>query len=281
MQQFERPISVGMYSQPVTDITGALLARVSGPVAAYNWLVLLSFPLVCGRSLPACAPSGAFAGGRDRRRDGLRVLPVPSGARRLSPAHRANAMAAAVPARAVALSRRGHAGSGRLSWRRDAGRDALELLRWLDRRRHHPGRRGRVLARHAAGSTRGRMRRLARHRRQPRADRRLRDGVRARTRPAPSSRTARRSRFHEPTCSSTARNGGAISFRRSRIPLLGATAHRMWNAAGVRDGLLEQQVSLGWGIVALGAHRRRSRWLMPQSAAGVARARVRSSSSSP
>ncbi len=34
-----------MYSQPVTDIAGALLARVSGVVAAYNWLVLLSFPL--------------------------------------------------------------------------------------------------------------------------------------------------------------------------------------------------------------------------------------------
>ena len=35
-------------------------------------------------------------------------------------------------------------------------------------------------------------------------------------------------------------------------PLLGATAHRVWNAVGVREGLLEQQVSLGWGIVALG-----------------------------
>jgi len=35
-------------------------------------------------------------------------------------------------------------------------------------------------------------------------------------------------------------------------PLLGATAHRIWNAVGVREGLLEQQVSLGWGIVALG-----------------------------
>ena len=35
-------------------------------------------------------------------------------------------------------------------------------------------------------------------------------------------------------------------------PLLGAAAHRFWTAAGVREGLLEQQVSLGWGIVALG-----------------------------
>ncbi len=35
-------------------------------------------------------------------------------------------------------------------------------------------------------------------------------------------------------------------------PLLGATAQRVWNAVGIREGLLEQQVSLGWGIVALG-----------------------------
>jgi hypothetical protein len=35
-------------------------------------------------------------------------------------------------------------------------------------------------------------------------------------------------------------------------PLLGATVRRFWTAVGVRDGLLEQQVSLGWGIVVLG-----------------------------
>ncbi len=35
-------------------------------------------------------------------------------------------------------------------------------------------------------------------------------------------------------------------------PLLGAYAERLWHAVGVREGLLEQQVSLGWGIIALG-----------------------------
>src|SRR5476649_1953358 len=45
MEQLGRPISVGVYSQPVTDVAGALLAHISGVVAAYNWLVLLSFPL--------------------------------------------------------------------------------------------------------------------------------------------------------------------------------------------------------------------------------------------
>ena len=45
MQQFARPMSLGMYLQPVTDLTGAAIARTTGAVAAYNWLVLLSFPL--------------------------------------------------------------------------------------------------------------------------------------------------------------------------------------------------------------------------------------------
>src|SRR5512147_3207442 len=47
MEQFSRPIVLGVsiYSQPLTDVPGALLARLSGPVAAYNWIVLLTFPL--------------------------------------------------------------------------------------------------------------------------------------------------------------------------------------------------------------------------------------------
>jgi hypothetical protein len=45
MQQFGRPWSLGLYWQPVTDLTGAALSRFAGPVAAYNWLVLLTFPL--------------------------------------------------------------------------------------------------------------------------------------------------------------------------------------------------------------------------------------------
>ena len=68
-------------------------------------------------------------------------------------------------------------------------------------------------------------------------------------------------------------------------PLLGATAHRIWNAAGVREGLLEQQVSLGWGIVALGLIAV-FRWLVPGDAGDDSRRRrasraFRFSSSSP
>lgn len=45
MEQFGRPIASGLPAQPVTDLAGALLAGASGPIAAYNWLVLLTFPL--------------------------------------------------------------------------------------------------------------------------------------------------------------------------------------------------------------------------------------------
>src|SRR3954469_2710057 len=45
MQQFSGPGTLGPYVQPLTDWPGAVLARICGPVAAYNWLVLLTFPL--------------------------------------------------------------------------------------------------------------------------------------------------------------------------------------------------------------------------------------------
>src|SRR3982751_3896872 len=64
MEQFARPIVLGAYSQPVTDITGAMIARIAGGPAAYNWLVLLTFPLsaaaayLLARHL-ALSPAGA------------------------------------------------------------------------------------------------------------------------------------------------------------------------------------------------------------------------------
>lgn len=45
MQQFTRPLDASLGAEPLTGVTGGLLARASGAVAAYNWLVLLSFPL--------------------------------------------------------------------------------------------------------------------------------------------------------------------------------------------------------------------------------------------
>lgn len=68
MQQFDRPVTLGIYAQPVTDIPGGLLASVTGAVAAYNWLVLLSFPLAAGaahllaRHLGLSRAASAFVG---------------------------------------------------------------------------------------------------------------------------------------------------------------------------------------------------------------------------
>src|SRR3954449_2504230 len=45
MQQFAGSASVGVYLQPVTDVIGAAIARWTSAVAAYNWLVLLTFPM--------------------------------------------------------------------------------------------------------------------------------------------------------------------------------------------------------------------------------------------
>jgi hypothetical protein len=67
MERFGNPVALGVYSQPLTDIAGALLARASGPVAAYNWLVLLTFPLsaaaayVLARHLTLPPPGAAVA----------------------------------------------------------------------------------------------------------------------------------------------------------------------------------------------------------------------------
>ncbi len=64
MLQYLRPISLGLYAQPVTDVAGSLLARVMNPVTAYNVLMLLSFPLsaaaayLLGRHL-SLSPGGA------------------------------------------------------------------------------------------------------------------------------------------------------------------------------------------------------------------------------
>jgi hypothetical protein len=45
MEQFRTGQVPGPYLQPLTDLVGRALARPLGPVAAYNFLVLSSFPL--------------------------------------------------------------------------------------------------------------------------------------------------------------------------------------------------------------------------------------------
>jgi len=68
MEHFAAPLSVSLSAQPLTDLAGAALDRIAGPVAAYNWLVLISFPLAAAaayllaRYLTLSPAAAAFAG---------------------------------------------------------------------------------------------------------------------------------------------------------------------------------------------------------------------------
>ena len=129
-------------------------------------------------------------------------------------------MDAAVPARALALSRQRLAAGRRLLAAATVGRDAVELLRRLHRRGHHAGRRGRVLDASAIGTDSRRQRQL---------------GVTvasllviagcgiAYASYAAGRRRGRPRRLRVPSrrsVSATARSGGAIWFRPSNIRCL-------------------------------------------------------------
>ncbi|MGH9314247.1 MAG: hypothetical protein ACRD1S_13750 [Vicinamibacterales bacterium] len=66
--QLDRPSAPGVYTQPLFDYPGAVLARVVGPVAACNLLVLSSFPLAAlfayllARDLTRSNAAAVFAG---------------------------------------------------------------------------------------------------------------------------------------------------------------------------------------------------------------------------
>jgi hypothetical protein len=253
MEQFGRPPAIGMYTQPVTDLTGTLLARMSDPVAAYNWLVLLSFPLsaaaahLLARHL-TLSPAGAA---------------VAAIAYAFSPFHLAHAayhphiaQTQWVPLYLLAL------------WRclDNASLPAISLLAaatiGVTLSNFYGGLIAAVITPVAAAAywltESGRPFRLL-----PGSMRRLAVTVGSlaviaaggiayaayAAGPIVSSRTA----FAFP-------RGDLFSFSAAwwsylippvAHPLAGAAAHRFWTAEGVGAGLLEQQVSLGWGILAL------------------------------
>jgi hypothetical protein len=250
MEQFGGPIRVGVYSQPVTDITGALLARISGAVAAYNWLVLLSFPLsaaaayLLARHL-ALTPAGAA---------------VAAMAYAFSPFHVAQAAYHAhiaqtqwVPLYLLAL------------WRclDDASPVAVGFLgaatMAVTLSNFYGGLIAAVVTPVAVAAYW-----LVTYRPEIRSMRRL--GI---TAGSLALIAASGIAYASYTAGAVVVNRAAFAFPRADLflysakwwsylvppvahPLLGATAHRIWNGAGVREGLLEQQVALGWGIVALG-----------------------------
>ena len=262
MAQFGRPITVGVYSQPVTDITGAFLARLSGPVAAYNWLVLLSFPLsaaaayLLARHL-ALSPAGAT---------------VAAMAYAFSPFHVAHAayhphvaQTQWVPLYLLALWRCLDNASPAAVGFLGAATVAVTLSNF------YGGLIAAVITPVAVAAYW-----LVTCRADTPSMRRLGITVGSLALIAASGMA-----YASYGASAIVVNRAAFAFPRADLfrysatwwsylvppvehPLLGATAHRVWAAAGVREGLLEQQVSLGWGIVALGLIAV-SRWLVPGS----------------
>jgi hypothetical protein len=250
MQQFERPLTIGIYTQPLTDMTGALLARLAGPIAAYNWLVLITFPLsaaaayLLARYLTLSAAGAAVAA--------LAYAFAPFHLAQ-SAYHPHIAQTQWMPLYLLALWRcLDKATPGAVSFLVGATltvtlsnfyggliaavvTPAAIAASWLVTRRSGPSATrsliitSATLALVAAG------------------------GI------AYASHAVR----------AVVTNPAAFAFPRADLfrysakwwaylvppvehPWLGAMARRIWDRAGVREGLLEQQVSLGWAIVALG-----------------------------
>ena len=250
MQQFERPINIGVYSQPVTDITGALLARISGAVAAYNWLVLLSFPLsaaaayLLARHL-TLSPAGAT---------------VAAMAYAFSPFHVAHAayhphiaQTQWVPLYLLALWRCLDNTSPVAVGFLGVAAMAVTLSNFYA---------GLIMAVITPVAVAAYW--LVMCRADTRSMRRLSITVGSLLLIAASGMA-----YASYAAGAVVVNRAAFAFPRAELfrysakwwsylvppvghPLLGATAHRVWTAVDVREGLLEQQVSLGWGIVALG-----------------------------
>jgi hypothetical protein len=250
MAQFARPIGLGVYSQPVTDITGALLARISSPVATYNWLVLLSFPLsaaaayLLARHL-ALSPAGAT---------------VAAMAYAFSPFHVAHAayhphiaQTQWVPLYLLALWRCLDVASPVAVGFLGAATMAVTLSNFYA---------GLIMAVITPVAVAAYW--LVTCWADARSLRRLGITVASLLLIATAGMA-----YASYAARAVVVNRAAFAFPRDDLfrysatwwsylvppvehPLLGATAHRFWTAMGVREGLLEQQVSLGWGIVALG-----------------------------
>ena len=250
MEQFARPIAVGVYSQPITDITGALLARISGAAAAYNWLVLLTFPLsaaaayLLARYL-ALSPAGAT---------------VAALAYAFSPFHLAHAayhphiaQTQWMPLYLLALWRCLDDVSPAMIGLLGAATVAVTLSNFYA---------GLIAAAITPVAVAAYW--LAAPWDTPRSVRRL-----AITLGTLVILGVFGALYASYAARAVVENRAAFAFPRADLfrysakwwsylvppvehPLLGATARHIWDAFGVREGLLEQQVSIGWGIVAFG-----------------------------
>ena len=250
MEHLAQPIGLGVYSQPATDIPGKLLARIAGPVAGYNWLVLLTFP-------SAAATAYLLARYLTLSRWGATVAAM---AYAFSPFHVAQAayhphiaqtqwMPLYLLALWHCLDRASPAAVGALA----AATVAVTLSNY------YAALIAAVLTPIAVAAYF-----LATRQAQPRPMRRLAITAGGLLAIAGSGLA-----YAWLAAGAVIANPAAFAFPRADLflygakwwsylmppiahPLLGATARRVWRDVGVREALLEQQVSLGWGIVALG-----------------------------
>ena len=276
MEQFDRPITAGVYSQPVTDIAGALFARVWGAVAAYNWLVLLSFPL---------SAAAAYLLARH-----LTLSPAGAGVAAMafafSPFHLAHAayhpqiaQTQWVPLYFLALWRCLDKASPAAVGFLGAAAIAVTLSNF------YAGMIAAVMTPIAVAaywfSDVVQAFRPARHGGPEGPHYTRMENALIRSANATGIRELRVTAgallfiaaigigYAAYAAGDVVANRTAFAFPRADLfrysakwwsylvppvenPLFGTVARRVWAAAGVREGLLEQQVSLGWGIVALG-----------------------------
>lgn len=251
MAQFARPVRLGAPAQPVTDVAGAMLERVAGPVAAYNWIVLLSFPLSAAAAFMLARYLGLARAGAT----------VAALAYAFSPFHVAQAayhphiaQTQWMPFYLLAL------------WRcLDRATPAAAMLLVLAAvavtlSNVYAGMIAAVVTPVAVAAYWVVTRRTV-----PMAARRLAVTVGALTTVAAGATVY--GWFGAGAALMT--RSPALAFPRADLfaysatwwsyllpplahPVLGAAAQRVWTGAGVREGLLEQQVSLGWAVIALG-----------------------------
>jgi hypothetical protein len=250
MELFVSPAAADVHAQPVTDVPGVLLARAVGPVSAYNLLVVLSFPL---------SAAAAFLLARH-----LSVPAVPAAFAALafafSPSHLAQAAY--------------HPHVAQTQW---MPLYLLALWRAIDRPR--PATLALLVAASAAVSLASFYSALIAIVITPVAVAVYWRMIAFRTAPRPLARLALTAAtlvvislagllYVWVAARPVLLDARAFAFPREDLarysaraesyflppvanPLVGRDVQRVWTSAGVREGLLEQQVTLGWGIVML------------------------------
>ncbi len=258
MAQFDGTPRPPMYWQPVTDVPGGFIARVAGGVAAYNWMVLLSFPLAAAATFLlarrlSLSPAGAT---------------LAAMAFAFSPFHVAQAayhphiaQVQWMPLYLWALWECLDRASAKATTFLIAATAAVTLSNFYG---------GLIAATITPAAV------IVYWLTGPRTTRRWRDlaltvsalalaaiaGVAYVLRLAPGL-VANRAAFAFPPGDLLRYSATAWSFLTPPVahPFFGAAAKRFWETAGVREGLLEQQVFLGWSLIAL-ALVAIGRWLM-------------------